>query len=247
MAEYCGEDNLEVMEAAEKYNEFLISLIVSACPDKNKKIVDLGAGNGLFAKALRNSGYKDILCVEPADGLSAGLRMQGFACVSKIDEVVTGSVDFLYCLNVLEHIEDDKRAGREIYRCLKKGGGALVYVPAFSCLFSAMDKKVGHYRRYTRKTLLQLFEPDNWKIEQAEYADILGFGAALFFRFFGNKRGDLNRRGLLFYDRWIFPFSRMLDFLGARMFAGKNVYVRLRKNSRNMCQNEIKKIKNPDI
>lgn len=105
----------------------------------------------------------------------------------------------------------------------------MVYVPAFSCLFSAMDKKVGHYRRYTRKTLLRLFEPDDWQIEQTGYADILGFGAALFFKFFGNKHGDLNRKALLFYDRLFFPVSRVLDNLGARVFAGKNVYVRLKK------------------
>ena len=229
MTEYCGEDNLEVMNAAKKYNDFLTSLIVFACPDKSKKIVDFGAGNGLFAKALRNLGHKDVLCVEPADGLFDELRNEGFSCVRNISEVAAGSADFLYCLNVLEHIEDDKQAEREIYRCLRKGGCALVYVPAFSCLFSAMDKKVGHYRRYTRKTLLRLFEPDDWQIEQAEYADILGFGAALFFKFFGNKHGDLNRKALLFYDRLFFPVSRVLDNLGARVFVGKNVYVRLKK------------------
>lgn len=37
--------------------------------------------------------------------------------------------DFIMCTHVLEHVEDDKKAMKELYRVLKKGGNALINVP----------------------------------------------------------------------------------------------------------------------
>lgn len=39
------------------------------------------------------------------------------------------SIDWFYCSHVLEHIEDDARAIREIHRVLKKSGSAIILVP----------------------------------------------------------------------------------------------------------------------
>jgi ubiquinone/menaquinone biosynthesis C-methylase UbiE len=39
------------------------------------------------------------------------------------------SFDFLLCVHVLEHIEDDAKAMSEVYRVLKKGGQAVLQVP----------------------------------------------------------------------------------------------------------------------
>ena len=39
------------------------------------------------------------------------------------------SFDFLLCSHVLEHVKDDRKALREIYRVLKPGGSALLMVP----------------------------------------------------------------------------------------------------------------------
>jgi SAM-dependent methyltransferase len=41
----------------------------------------------------------------------------------------TESVDFLICSHVLEHVEDDLRATRELFRILKPGARAIVMVP----------------------------------------------------------------------------------------------------------------------
>lgn len=53
----------------------------------------------------------------------------------------------LYSLNVLKHTANDSEVARELYRMLKPGGRLLVYVPAFSCLYSAMNRKIGHQHR----------------------------------------------------------------------------------------------------
>jgi SAM-dependent methyltransferase len=40
-----------------------------------------------------------------------------------------GSFDALYCSHVLEHVDDDRRAMRELHRVLRPGGWAIVLVP----------------------------------------------------------------------------------------------------------------------
>ena len=48
-----------------------------------------------------------------------------------IQETVFGNdiFDFVYCSHVLEHVPDDKKAMKEIYRILKPGGSAILMVP----------------------------------------------------------------------------------------------------------------------
>jgi SAM-dependent methyltransferase len=66
------------------------------------------------------------------------------------------SVDVFVALNVLEHIQDDAQAMREIYRILKPGGIAILEVPAGAWLFDIYDSMLNHYRRYSMSGLLRL-------------------------------------------------------------------------------------------
>ncbi len=52
-------------------------------------------------------------------------------------------------LNVLEHIEDDVEALRQIYRILKPGGAAIIEVPAGPKLYDIYDELLMHHRRYS--------------------------------------------------------------------------------------------------
>jgi len=123
---------------------------------------------------------------------------------------------------VLEHIDDDVAALRAVRAKLKPGGRLLVYVPAFAALYTSMDAKVGHVRRYTRATLSRSVTAAGFVIHDVRYADSLGFLATLVFKLFDNGRGDVNRPLLKLYDRIVFPVSRGIDALTHRWF-GKNV------------------------
>jgi predicted SAM-dependent methyltransferase len=57
----------------------------------------------------------------------------------------------IYSSNVLEHIEDDSRALNEMFAKLQINGKLAIYVPAFMFLFSDLDIKAGHFRRYSKK------------------------------------------------------------------------------------------------
>ena len=223
---YSGVDNLEVMASAHNYNKFLTELaygVSSKREGEKLEVLDFGAGSGTFCSSLSKLGL-NIICVEPDKKLRESLIENGFICYENIHEITDGSVDYIYSFNVLEHIEDDASAVSEIYRVLRPGGIILLYLPAFQCLFSAMDIKVGHFRRYRRKQLEAVVSRAGFVTTRSEYVDSLGFFAALLYRYVGDSEGDINAKSLALFDKYVFPLSRLADVLFNKWF-GKNVLV----------------------
>ena len=72
--------------------------------------------------------------------------------------------DCIVTLNVLEHIESDIAALNQIRRMLKKGGIAIIEVPAGPALYDSFDFSVGHYRRYTMRELETKINKANMRI-----------------------------------------------------------------------------------
>jgi SAM-dependent methyltransferase len=219
-SDYTGTENLEVMADAVNYTEFLVELVLSHAK-REDLMLDFGAGIGTISKRVSASGCR-VSCVEPDPKQAAVLSESGLPVFRSLDQVTDGSLDYIYTLNVLEHVEDDRAALIELHGKLKQGGRLLIYVPAFEILYSSMDRKVGHRRRYTRGSLRQLARDAGFRILEARYADSLGFFAAILYRCVGGKSGTINRRALVAYDRAIFPLSLVADRLLGRVF-GKNV------------------------
>lgn len=233
---YLGEDYLLALEKAENYNAFIVAWISRFLRNEDSRIIDFGAGTGLLARLLEKRIGKRVQCLEPAENMR--LHLPADTLVS-LDEAVDGSVDFIYSSNVLEHIEDDAGIVREMGRALRPGGRVFLYLPAFQCLFSALDRKVGHYRRYSRIMLRRLFPAEDWKVLVLCYADCLGFAGTLWFKAFGRARVAYSLPPLLFYDRMLFPISRGLDWLTGGRIVGKNVLVCAEKRQREHISNRI--------
>ena len=219
---YSGTDNLEVMKEAVNYNRTLLAL-VTARATKGSRIVDFGAGVGTFALPLRRDGLA-VECVELDDGQRSALEAQGLPAWRSLAGIADASVDFVYTFNVLEHIEDDVAALADIHRVLRPHGTLLVYVPAFQVLFTSMDRRVGHLRRYTRGELRAKVDAAGFDVSTAEYVDSLGFLATLLYRVAGSASGDIDRGALRAYDRFVFPVSRLIDRASKRLI-GKNALV----------------------
>lgn len=217
---YTGCDNLKAMEEAETYNAYLTRSVLAAMGEQ-RKAVDFGAGYGEFAKRLRREG-KDVVAVEPDPTLQAALKTAGFPAYGSLRDLPEPAVPFIYTLNVLEHIEDDGAALRDLHKALRADGGLLVFVPAFPLLFSSMDRNVGHFRRYTKASLGKKLRATGFVVVKAEYVDSLGFLASLGFRFFGNSQGALSPKTVRLYDTFVFPLNRVLDLLLSR-WLGKNL------------------------
>ena len=87
-----------------------------------------------------------------------------------------------------------------------------------------MDTAVGHYRRYNKKSLANLFQNPNLKILKIEYVDSIGVLATLIYKYIGNGEGKINLRTLKFYDGFVFPVSNFFDMI-LNKFIGKNIYI----------------------
>jgi SAM-dependent methyltransferase len=133
----------------------LLDLFLSAGP--GPEVLNGGAGQGTLTQKLAELGY-DVTSTDvspeavellqgqaPGQVVAADLTSLPFADAS-FDAVVLGEV--------LEHVEDDRRALVEVARVLRSEGVLALSVPANPKLYGPSDVWAGHVRRYTRPELL---------------------------------------------------------------------------------------------
>lgn len=214
------------MQEASNYNDYLIYLIEEHS-NKKQLILDFGAGIGTYAKTLKKNGYK-IVCLEPDTNQCKVIESNDIEVYKSLEDIEDNSLDFIYSLNVLEHIEDDLLIIKKLKDKLKQDGELFLYLPAFELLYSSMDKKVGHFRRYNFKMLESLAKNADLKVYKKSYVDSLGFFITLLYKVIGNKEGNIDKKSLIIYDRVIFPISKLFDKVFNQFF-GKNVYMVFKK------------------
>jgi SAM-dependent methyltransferase len=221
---YTGKEELDNMALMVRYNQSIIHLIKKYMGDPDS-ILDFGAGIGTLAEFFDK---KKIICLEIDQDQQRVLKNKGFKVVSDLERIANDSMSFVYSSNVLEHIEDDNKVVHDLYEKVTPKGRILFYVPAFPLLYSSMDKRVGHFRRYTKERLRKVVEQAGFTIEYVGYRDCLGFFATLLYKLIGSREGTTSKKSLLIYDRFLFPFSHLLDHVFSS-FVGKNIVIVARK------------------
>ena len=97
-------------------------------------------------------------------------------------------------------------------------------------IYSVLDRKIGHYRRYGREELRQKLLDAGFFIDRIEYRDCAGVLAWwLSSRLVGPETAAISPGMLRCYDRYCYPVSRLLDRLGMHRFFGKNLFALARK------------------
>lgn len=223
-------DLIEVMDEAVRYNRFLIDSIARWAEQEGAsslRLLDFGAGNGRFSRALRDRGH-EVCAVEPDPALRAAIRAAGVDARESLASFDAQRFDGIYSVNVLEHVEDDLALLREFLVRLEPGGRLYAYVPAFQLLYSANDARVGHVRRYGRRALLEVARRAGFEALDARFVDSIGFAAGLWYKHFGNRDGGLDVGAVRLYDRFVFPLSRAVDRL-ASGWVGKNLLLTARR------------------
>jgi len=87
-----------------------------------------------------------------------------------------GTFDITFCLHVLEHVEDDRRAVEELRRVLRPGGRALIMVPLFDIVstreYGFADPAVFYHRRdYSHRDFFQRLAP--FAVQEQRALDIM--------------------------------------------------------------------------
>src|SRR6201994_1166732 len=119
------------------------------------RILDAGCGSGRnmveFARHGTATGVElseTSVCLARERG--AGEVIEGSVLEMPFDP---GSFDLAASLDVIEHLDDDLAALRELRRVVAPGGTLLITVPAYQWLWSGHDEINHHFRRYTRRSL----------------------------------------------------------------------------------------------
>jgi len=225
---YRGKELLRIMKKAQNYNTFVANTIITSMADKNKKVLDFGAGYGFFAELLRKKGVSRITCIEIDEELNEHCKNLDFIVFNDLNALEPKSFDFIYSLNVLEHIEEDEKTLSLLKDKLNENGKILIYVPAFQCLYSSFDKQIGHYRRYEKKTFTLMLEAVGFDVQSAKYIDSVGFMLAFLYKLINKKDGQISSIQIEFFDKLLFPISRIIDILTRGSLFGKNLIVEAR-------------------
>ncbi|MFO0359661.1 MAG: class I SAM-dependent methyltransferase [Flavobacteriales bacterium] len=177
-----GISTLEAISQAHAFNEWMYDTIAPFC---SGKIIELGSGIGNISTFFIRD-KKDIVLSDLRDNYRQYL-MDKFHLpepnVRSVDMVhdnfekeyadLLGQFDTVFALNVVEHIEDHHLAMRNAAKLLKKNGNLIILVPAYQWLYNAFDRELGHYRRFTKKTL-SLFIPNNVELVKMRYFNFAG-------------------------------------------------------------------------
>jgi len=226
---YSGLNELINLEEMRNYNEFIVcqSLKHKKHP---KKIVDFGAGIGTLSIIFREKFKITPICIEIDDVNKQYLNRRKLYVFESLDEVSEKS-DLIFSSNVLEHIEDDLSILRKMKNNLNDTGLIYLYLPAKMSLWSELDEIVGHYRRYEIREIREKCESCGLKIVAAHYADSAGFLASLLMKLLGynSNNGIGSVSSLKFYDKWLFPISKIMDSIGFKHLFGKNLILIAKK------------------
>jgi hypothetical protein len=192
----------------------------------HSRVVEFGAGTGTLAEVWRDQFAIDPFCIEIDPDLLRILRSKGFKANSSIQKLPS-RISYIYTSNVLEHIKDDVSVLRTIRGKMENGGRIAIYVPALPFLFSDLDRHVGHFRRYKKSELVRKVKLAGFEVEECYYNDCIGVLASILLRILGykNKTGLGSKKSLLFYDRYVYPVSKILDRIIFKYLIGKNLFL----------------------
>jgi SAM-dependent methyltransferase len=225
---YTGKDELQQQQYLQRYNRFIASLFAGVCKP-GQSLLDFGAGIGTISSLVKEMASPGkITCIELDQENAQVLKRKGFEVLSHAELCPQGSIDVIYSSNVLEHIEDDVAILKSLHGCMKPGGRGVFWVPAFQCLWTVFDDRVGHFRRYRRDGLESVCRQAGFEVEKCLYQDSVGFFVALLFKMITDKEGSVSSTSFKIYDAVIFPISRVCDLLLSRFF-GKNLLIYVRK------------------
>ena len=74
--------------------------------------------------------------------------------------------DTVVCLNVLEHVEDDRAGLANIRASLVPGGRAIILVPEGMSIYGTLDQVLGHCRRYSEPELRAKLETAGFTVDR---------------------------------------------------------------------------------
>lgn len=228
-------DELQTLEGAADRNYQWVYEIIA--PFLGRSLLEVGSGVGVISKFLVARGDPVILSdhqttylhyLHDRFGNAPHVTYQLLDLQSERYDLGGHSIDTIVCLNVLEHLEDDRHVLRNFHTLLPDKGRLVLQIPNYPLLFGSLDEVYGHYRRYTQQSIAGRLSEAGFRILWWRNFNPLSIpGWVLSAKILRSRR--LNVTTLRLYNALV-PLARRLDFLAR--FAGLSLLVCAEKPAR---------------
>lgn len=219
-ADPTGLQTLERFAAAIHFNRWLFDTIRPYCKGH---VLEVGSGIGNISKLflennfhLTTSDLRQEYCNYVLQQFGSNPHLAGVASIdlsapdfTQRYEHLLQQFDTIVALNVVEHIEDDKKAVHNCMQLLKPGGHLVILVPAYQALYNLFDKELGHYKRYTGSSLRRLEEEAGLEVIHQQYFNAVGIIGWYVDGRLLNRR-IIPRKQLMVFDKLI-PVIKLVD------------------------------------
>jgi SAM-dependent methyltransferase len=221
------------MTAAKAYFAWQSRLVTR---EIGRRVIEIGCGVGNFTSMLLDRDLVIALDLEPncverlKERYPDRPNLRAFCCdVGDPDFAAFGrySPDSCVCLNVLEHVKDDRHALAAMAGVVSPGGVIVLIVPAFQALYGPIDRNLGHYRRYDRAMVRRLAAATGLRLRKAHYMNTVGF-----FGWWVNarvlRRAAQSEGQIRIFDKYIVPLMARAESI-VKPFFGQSLLVVLEK------------------
>lgn len=156
--------------------------------EKNKRILDLGCGPGFYFHEIVKYDPALYCAIDYSDSFLSQIdKLFEYRqnCISRKLDLLSPDIadhlngykfDYVLCFDVLEHIDDERQFLNNVHSIMDtcESGYLLLRVPAIQAIYGENDKAIGHYRRYSLKSIRKLLCDCSFKIEMIRYQNIIG-------------------------------------------------------------------------
>ena len=178
-ADRVGAATLERMARADAYNRWMYDRLA---PWIGRRVIEIGSGIGNMSQFLvgcerlvltdTEAAYRAYL--ERRFANSPGVSVAPLTLPATPAPLLGERFDTAVCLNVLEHISDDRASLKAMRRLLQPGGRLVLLVPALPGIYGTLDRKLGHERRYTPRLLRERYAEAGFRLRRLEYFNLVG-------------------------------------------------------------------------
>lgn len=177
-----GNKNLSIIDKFPNFTNWMYSEIK---PYLTGDILEVGSGLGTYSEKIVKDFKNSKIILSDIDykylkELKVKFKHKKNITITKLDlsnfhdfKKLNQKLDSVFALNVLEHIEDDISTLNNIYKILRKKGKSIILVPAHKFLFNCIDSSIGHYRRYSKKEIIEKISKTKFKIKKIFYFNFL--------------------------------------------------------------------------
>jgi glycosyltransferase involved in cell wall biosynthesis len=175
-----GYQTLLRLSRAERYNRWMFAQLA---PHIGQRVLEIGSGLGNLTRHLLGRDLVVATDINPrylrmlANTFERHTRLRAQPLdLADFDPATLAEhrLDTIVCLNVLEHVEDDRTALARLAAALVPGGRLVLLVPAHHWLFGGIDRAIGHYRRYERAELVERLGEAGFHVERTWFFNRLG-------------------------------------------------------------------------